>query len=559
MKGKAGLLRTGRLLLVLLVVSTAASAFPASGQEGRALDLQPAKARIGKTVSISGTGFNKSTGSSDKYAAVYFSSQPATTSEDIGAEVSVYARVVDVVWLDEDGAFTTDFTVPAMMSDGSLKKEVSGGTYYVYVCHYIGETITPRISAVAEFTVAAGEIVLAPSRGTPGTAVTITGNFFTPEAYLTIEYDGQEVGINQGDSRADSKGDFTTAIAAPVSIAGRHTISVHGEGETAEAVFTIEPEVFLERTSGEAGETVSVTGDGFAPQRTVTLLFNFRNVATVRTDAVGSFASSFSVPDLEAGIYDVEIRDVNNNADMAKFTVVVPPTSTSPTPPPPTPSPTITADISAGSAGVEVTLSGANFPAKTLVAISYDGDPVAQSSTDTGGSFLTVFVVPVSRHGEHTITAEGGGASAETVFIIEEKPPPSPLPLEPVSAIKVDQPLIFDWEDVSDESPPVTYDLQIASNNDFDIIALLMERKGLTASNFTPTRAEAARLTVRKAPYYWRVRAIDSAGNVGPWSSATAFSIVSATDDFNRIIYIVVGAVGALLFVLFSSKLFKKK
>jgi PGF-pre-PGF domain-containing protein len=76
----------------------------------------------------------------------------------------------------------------------------------------------------------------------------------------------------------------------------------------------------------------------------------------------------------------------------------------------------------------------------------------------------------------------------------------------------------LDWSDVSDPSG-VTYDLSIAEDAGFVSIAL--QKAGLTVSTYELTQAEA----LATGTYYWYVRAVDGAGNVGSWSENWSFTV----------------------------------
>src|SRR4030042_5614921 len=99
-----------RLFTIVIVLSLLLIALPVTPVYAASIDITPEEGLIGTTVTVSGTDFNKSTDETDKYAVVYFSSQKATTSEDINDEVTTYEKVKDAVYLDTDGAFEITFT-----------------------------------------------------------------------------------------------------------------------------------------------------------------------------------------------------------------------------------------------------------------------------------------------------------------------------------------------------------------------------------------------------------------------------------------------------------------
>lgn len=137
-----------------------------------------------------------------------------------------------------------------------------------------------------------------------------------------------------------------------------------------------------------------------------------------------------------------------------------------------------------------------------------------------------------------TVTATGTGVSDSDSCIASAsttQPQPQPTPPTPASkdntpphtpslisptngASMTDNTPLFDWSDVTDPSG-VTYDLSIARDGGF--VSIVLSKNGLTASTYTLTPAEA--LVAGK--YYWRVRAVDGAGNVGSWSENWSFTV----------------------------------
>ncbi|GAJ05257.1 unnamed protein product, partial [marine sediment metagenome] len=229
-------------------------------------------------------------------------------------DVTVYEIVEGWVYLDDEGEFDATFTVPDELDDGEDEddyEDVISGTYYVYLCYYLANTNTlaPRIRAYAEFTVIGGEIEIDPEDGPAGTEVEITGTDFSSEEDISIEYDGDEIDIEDGDDETDNDGEFLAVILIPESTAGDHTITVTVSGNEAEAEFTVEPEIFLDPLSGSANTTVSVSDTGFGRRQEVDIYFDTARLATATTSTSGSFATTLTVPELEADIYDVEVED----------------------------------------------------------------------------------------------------------------------------------------------------------------------------------------------------------------------------------------------------------
>ena len=537
-----------RILGIAIMLSLLAVAIPsAPAQAVGSITLDPERGKVGDKIYVSGEGFNKSTAEADKFATIYFSSQEASTVHDIDDEVTIYEKVKARVWLDQEGAFQTTFTVPAKLTVGNV--DVQAGTYHIYVTDYP----TTRIMAVAEFTVVAGETKLDPDKGRVGTQVEITGKDFAKNKDITIKYDGSEVDIEKGDEDTDNDGEFASFIRIPESTAGTHTITVGVSGSEAEAEFTVEPEIFLDPTSGEAGTLVKVSGTGFGKRKEVIIYFNKVRLATRPTDRQGSFDTTFDLPELGAGIYSVEAEDKDKNLAKTKFSIIV---RLLPTPmPTPTPTPTprsTTASLNpiAGHVGTALVINGTGFEAGGKVTIKYDDEVKATVVADANGIFMAVFKVPESKHGAHTVTASDGSNTQKLTFTMELKAPTIPTPLLPEMGAKVTSPVYFDWKDVTDDSQPVTYTLQIATNKDFGATFMVLEKEELTDSEYTLTEREELELSSKQVSYYWRVRAIDAASNEEMWSDAGEFSVAAPFAIPDWALYTLMGLGGLFLFGL---------
>jgi hypothetical protein len=492
------------------------------------ISLSPQAGATGTTITIKGTGFNKSTFSLDKYAAIYFSSDEASTLDDIGEEVTHYKLVNESVWLDEEGQLETTFEVPDILADSSKDEIVDSGTYYVYVCHYIGTTIQSRIIAVAEFTVTMGEIALSPLQGAVDTMVEIIGDDFPSNEEIMVRYDGSDIPITTGDRQTSSTGSFSSFIRIPDSISGSHTVVAIVSGVEGNATFSIEPEIFINPIEGKAGATVLVSGTGFGQLKTVKVWFDNAKVATITTNTWGSFHVDFTVPDRQAGIYNINAEEGANVA-KTKYTITAPPPLPTPEPPP-TPEPSASISISAtiGTIGQEIIIDGSSFESDSIVVLKYDDEPITSVTTDNDGFFTAAFTVPSSKHGNHSVTASDGTNILKVNFAVESTPPPVPLLLLPQMGDKVTSPIHFNWQAVIDNSPPVTYTLQIATSPEFSSNSMALERMELTTTEYSVTGEESLRLGIIETPYYWRVRAIDGALNEGNWSNAGTFYVVSS-------------------------------
>ena len=528
-----------RILSIAVVLSLLLVAIPATpALAARVIELDPEEGKIGDTITITGSGFTASTDTNERHVDIYFAKDEADTYDDIDDEVNTYeflrSPLIGYVDDDDEGEFETTFKVPAELNDGTDDEDVEPGTYYVYVTIYN----TYRIKAYAEFTVlAGGEITIDPDEGTVGTEVEISGTDFGDEEDIFIEYDGDDIDIETGDDETDRNGDFEdTIIIIPESIAGNHTITVFGEdsGAEVEATFTVEPEITVSPTSGTPETTVTVSGTGFGNRSDFVIDLDRTEVATGTTDRYGSFDTTFNVPALTSDTYDLEVWDEDDNSDEVEFTIAAI---------------TVNLNPATGHVGTEVTVSGAGYAAGGTVTIEYDATEIATATVKSDGTFSTTFTVPISQYGAHDVTVSGD-TTEEFTFTMESQAPPIPRPLLPQMGVKAEQPVHFDWESVTDNSLPVTYSLQIATRYDFAALSIVLEKTGLTESEYTITEAEKLSSVSKEESYYWRIKAIDGASNESEWTGAGEFytGVAFAMPDWTM--YALFGIGGLVLFIV---------
>ncbi len=517
-------------ILSLLVI--AIPAIPAlAGAE--TINLDPDEGEIGDNVEILGHNFE-----ANYRVYIYFSSREADVGDDID-KLHAYEEIRKV-YTTGDGIFDTDFSIPYELTTGYYPEDVHGGEYYVYITYRDSDSII----AVAKFTVTNGEIELDPEEGQVGTEVSISGEGLRPTQEITIEYDEYDVDIAGGDKETNSDGQFTCTFIVPESIAGNHDVTVTDEsGNKPEAEFSVKPKITVAPTSAASGNTIQVSGTGFAKKEYITITFNNNRVSTypiqLKSTYKGSFSSSFLVPSpTPSGIS--EVRAIDGKANRAKVDLTMSAgISLSPT----------TSQTSPGHVGMELTIHGTGFIANTMVTITYDNNEVitvATAHTDVYGDFLATFTIPPSVAGSHIVTATDGTNTVISIFTMEAEAPL--MPMNPKATIMSGAEVYFNWEDVVDVSG-VTYTLQVASDADFTTIVL--EKKGLTHSEYTLSKEEKLELSESTPPYYWRVKAADGASNESEWMPAGSFYIgFSWTAIPSWPIYIWIGLAVLILAIL---------
>ncbi len=402
--------------------------------------------------------------------------------------------------------------------------------------------IESNIKAQSTFTVEP-EITISPESGTIGDTVSINGTGFGNRVDFSLSF-ADARGVT---SRTTGDGSFETTFAVPIMGPGSYTITIADVyGNEAEARFTIAAtSISLSATTGNVGTGVTISGTGFQANKPISITFDAEKVGTVTTDGYGKFSAAFNVPVHPADTYTVRASD-GTNADKASFTIL---TSASISP--------VTSTASPGSVGTVLTISGVGFIAGRTVTIAYDGTQVATATVNTSGGFSTTFNAPASRGGQHTIVATDGTTTGQFTFVMESTPPPTPVPLKPEMDIKAETETYFDWEDVSDPSG-VTYTLQIANSKDFTTDSIVLEKAGLTRSEYAITKKERLNPVSKEAPYYWHVKTVDGASNASGWSGTGEFYVGGFSLALSKsVIYTLIG-IGALILILLAFWLGRK-
>ncbi|MCJ7605167.1 MAG: fibronectin type III domain-containing protein, partial [Dehalococcoidales bacterium] len=311
-----------------------------------------------------------------------------------------------------------------------------------------------------------------------------------------------------GTEKTTSTGRFSHSFLIPASTGGAHTVSaVNTEGNSAEAQFTVTSAINLNIASGGPGEVANITGSGFGFRSKITVTIDSLTITSAESGVYGSFSLSFNVPDIASGPYDIRAEDELGNIDIANFTI------------------TAGASLSqiSGAVGSSLTVRGNGFLAKSPVMVDFAMLRVATETTDNNGGFTTTFSVPPVGSGVHTVTISDGTTTRQITYTIESQAPLVPAHLLPSNAGQTKVNAYLDWEDVTDDSSPVVYHLQVASDPGFS--TLVVDRRELTTSEYTLGAAE--NLTVGKQPiaYFWRVKSQDAAWNESEWSVPWSFLI----------------------------------
>ncbi len=406
------------------------------------IDVSPTTITVGKTVTVTGTGFNLTQNVNIKWNGTSVAN--VTTSGTGGFTANIIlntsiAGIVNVVATDATGntAPAASFTIvaPAItvaptagdvgslfdvdgtgfvpnaditvtfngesvgsgttagngaFSITNLAVPISiGGDYPIVATDEFGNTATSTVP----YSVTPPEITFSPSSGTVGSTFMVYGTGFAPGADVTIIFDDTDAGYDT----ADANGDITIAGTVQISTAGTYSISAideDGNTATATSLFTVIPPAITDvtPTSGDVGSTFTVSGTGFAPNVGVTIRFNGTTAGTGTTDTYGDFTVVATVPFSIAGTYPITAIDEDGNTASAEgyFTVIPP---------------EITVTPDSDTVGQLFGVIGIGFAPNTAVTIRFNGSAVATATTDGDGDFVAIGLIPFSIAGTYPIVA----------------------------------------------------------------------------------------------------------------------------------------------------------
>lgn len=457
--------------------------------------------------------------------------EPSPESAPPGTEVTVYGykfdadRSIDLYYdgvlvsegteTDKNGEFAIPFIVP------------EGCTGHYWVLARVGSSLG-TVEADRLFAVKPG-LEISPEKGPAGTTVTVKGRGFTKnEDDIELLYYVNDIYTTiERDISANANGSWERSFQVPASARGEHKLDAEGAEsslyEVHDAVFQVTAEISIDKSSGIAGDTVTMSGSKFAAYEKAIMIFfdNEAVVSDIKANLEGEWQESFQVPGMPAGEYRITAEgQLTSREEVGELTFKI--------------EPEFMLSDDQGHVGMDLTVTGRGFPADEDIIILYDDNQVAIAETDDQGTFEASFAVPGSKHGEHQVRArltEGSNNTADldidasATFTMESNPPPIPQHISPAEKSRLgflgEVTPTFEWSEVSDESGVAYYSLKIATGADFSASSVVVSVTGLTGTSYTLQEAEALPL----GNYYWIVQAVDGAENESGWSTNHSFRV----------------------------------
>jgi hypothetical protein len=395
---------------------------------------------------------------------------------------------------------------------------IAGGPHTLTVQDTAGHVLTQTFTVTSTMSIN-------PTSGPVDTSVTVTGAGFLASKPISITYDSASVNTGPVTFTSDSKGSFSTTFKIPAGASGVHVIKASDGTNSGTANFTTSLTAGINVTSGPVGTSVTANGTGFKGNTAVTIIYNGIQNATATTDGKGNLATTFTIKPTPTGSHVLVLTDGTNTKSF-DFTV----------------SPTATIDSAKGNIGSSINVSGSGYGATQAVTVKYDNSQIATSSTDAAGTFTIAFKAPVSKGGAHTITVSDGTNTKTFDYAIDSTPPSVPALSLPANDTRGDKVPTLSWQDVTDANGGIVYNLQLSKDVGFNTI--LLEKDGLTSSTYTLSVSETLKPASKKAPYYWRVKAIDAASSESAWSTPSSFFLGFVMPNWG---YYAIGGVVAVI------------
>ena len=261
-----------------------------------------------------------------------------------------------------------------------------------------------------------------------------------------------------------------------------------------------------------------------------------------------SIAARFTIPESEYGVHFVQFMrndgdDIVNMQFNVRSNLKIKPSS--------------------AESGTTVKVIGTGFPANDRGVVVFDDRATTVTViTNKVGSFTADFTIPDVDVGNHELIASTSqmyiGNTTATLKVLpasgdesseddnnapdsepdndddvvsepapDSHPPPSPMAVAPLGqkfGLFGSKQVTFNWTSVSDSSG-ITYTFEVADKVDFASIEPGLRQTGLTSTNRT--------ISIAPGTYYWRVKAVDGAGNTSHWAYAPyAFQVGELSNLF---------------------------
>ena len=246
---------------------------------GGALALQPQAGQSGDTIAVSGDGYAP-------WEATYLYLD-GTYIAQIGAGAS--------------GSIAGTFTIPAETAPGAHTLQLIGG----------------GSGQIESSVLQVDSVTVSPGSGPSGATVTIGGAGFTAGEAVTASLGLGSQAVTATTAATSTGGVTPVSLTVPASTPlGQEPILLSGaHGETARGQFTVVSSgLTLSPTAGQSGDTITVSGDGYAPWEGVRVLLDGTSILDAGAGGDGSVRQTVTTPATVApGTHTVSVRGKTSN------------------------------------------------------------------------------------------------------------------------------------------------------------------------------------------------------------------------------------------------------
>ena len=283
-----------------------------------------------------------------------------------------------------EGSWNGSFSLPSVPT-GSYNLHASGS-------QTLGTSV-PKINLAVS-----ADLKLDLTSGPPGTATTVRGAGFKSGESVTVTV-GQ--GANSVNVVANADGVWTANVAIPESPSGLLPIQATGaSGQQMAASFIVTPSISLSSPYGSPTSSLQIKGVGFGAEREIAVSLDSASIATLSSDAEGSWSVIVPVPESPAGDYPITVLSLGGEQEVL-FSIT----------------PSIVLSETHGEPGAILNLSGFGFASTERgISVTLDEEPLISGiSADALGSWHVAFPVPAVSGDTYTVEASGPETSVASL------------------------------------------------------------------------------------------------------------------------------------------------
>lgn|GEM_PF-5855160 len=450
---------------------------------------------------------------------------------------------------DQNGSFVCDDIVIPRLAEGSYQITISDGVITGLEKTFIVNKVNLDVS-------------LTPLIYDYQTTGTISGVGLQSDGFIRLNYKhktlsgyGDEINrAAEADDEGYASGTFTFGKNVP---AGMYTVTLEVSPQRYSETFDVEvkPTIIVSKEKVVVGEEFKVEGYNFIPGSTIDIIIGDKLLGSVTVASNCCFSAVLNMPQVAGGLHSITVDPIGYNMS-APITVGSTFEFQETTP------------SKRANVGTHLVTSGSGFlPNATVTVVALDVTDVdvskavtlAAFKTDANGSFAIEFTITSAlRGGDKNVTVTDGTNTYQAKLYMDNTAPNTPAPKIPASAERVrdkEQPITFGWDGSVDPSG-VIYEFQLSLDPTFtnvlidkttDQISVTLSEKDKFTIDEVEYTGEKLPAAASKAPYYWRVRAYDTVGNVGEWSAPYSFTTGFAMPNWIIWVYCGVGIVIVLI------------